>query len=92
MCRRHGEFWLGFRRGHRNNENEASEAYSGLVSGVGKESMKMKGSSVEKNILEIPTNLHQNMLENTILDTREMDSKFAKNDEIWWKICKNKNE
>ena len=24
--------------------------------------------------------------------TREIDSKFAKNDEIWWKNCKNKNE
>ena len=23
---------------------------------------------------------------------REIDSKFAKNDEIWWKNCKNKNE
>ena len=37
-----GLFWPGFRNGHRKGENEAPEAYSGLVSGVGTERVKMK--------------------------------------------------
>ena len=37
-----GRFWPGSRNGHRKNQSEALEAYSGLVSGVGTERVKME--------------------------------------------------